>query len=144
MHRNERFGRGRGGRARDDDRNWGGVRRGEGSGHDREFDESFSREDYRGMTRGGYPGYGAGDAGWGGGYAGYGSEQHQGFRGGRGEQGGFQGEAQGAQSGWQGSQAHGFGGSHAQGFFGEGGWQGLGHDDRQRFDEDYWHWRNEQ
>jgi hypothetical protein len=34
--------------------------------------------------------------------------------------------------------------SHAQGSFGEKGFQGHEHDDRQRFDDDYWHWRSEQ
>ena len=75
MHRNERFGRGRGPRGRADEGRFGseGWRGGSGQGFDHEGGRRFANrgeygrghgggEDYRGMSRGGYPGYGAGDA----------------------------------------------------------------------------------
>jgi hypothetical protein len=44
------------------------------------------------MTRGGYPDYGAGDAGWGGGYPGYGEKSKgHGWRRGKGEGGAEEG-----------------------------------------------------
>src|SRR5215208_8197124 len=115
MQRNEHFGRGRNRRREEEGRfaragRHGGERheesrfsgmggRGGGQGWNRSEgsrfgegpyrDEGFGGEDYRGMTRGGgYPDFGARDAGWGGGYPGYG-EHGPGFGGGesRGERG---------------------------------------------------------
>jgi hypothetical protein len=170
MQRNEHFGRGRN-RRRDEEGRFAGAGRrtgehreesrfsgmhgrGGGQGWNRSQgsrfgegpyrDEGFGGEDYRGMTRGGYPDYGAGDAGWGGGYPGYG-EQDPGFGPdypGRGE-GGFGGQ------GYGGSRASwgegGFSG-RGQGFRGEGAQQGWGQVEEQRHhhDDDYHHWRNEQ
>ena len=140
MQRNEHFGRGRN-RRRDEEGRFSGVGRRGGEqreesrfsgAHGRSIgqrwnrsqeaqvgegeyrDEGFGGEDYRGMTRGGYPGYGAGDAGWGGGYPGYGGE-------GRDRGRGFRGE--GPQQGWS---------------------PGEEQDHRHHQDEDYYHWRNEQ
>jgi hypothetical protein len=67
MQRNEHFGRSRRERRRDNQDHFFGE--GEAGAWDRELEGGgrFSRggrsEDYRGTTRGGYPGYGAGDAG---------------------------------------------------------------------------------
>jgi hypothetical protein len=126
------------------------------------------------MSRGGYPGYGAGDAGWGGGYPGYGEEAgyergSHGFSQGKREHSGgdqhaapgWQGRqawgpegqggwrSHGGEPGWRQGQGFGYGGGEqAQDF--QGGW-GEGESGRlaqekwrHHYDEDYHHWRNEQ
>jgi hypothetical protein len=176
MHRNERFGRGRGPRRRADEGRFGseGWRGGSGQGFDQEgggrfwnrgeYGRGHGGEDYRGMSRGGYPGYGAGDAGWGGGYPGYGEEAGHG-RGPHGLGQGWRDHSEGDQHaapGWQGwpggphgepggrrDQGFGYGrGEQGKGF--QGGW-GEGEfgrtaqeNQRHHNDEDYHHWRNEQ
>jgi hypothetical protein len=162
MQRNEHFGRGRNRRREDENRFAEGGRHGGrrpeesryfgmhgrgGQGWNRseasQFgegpyrDEGFGGEDYRGMTRGGgYPDYGAGDAGWGGGYPGYG-EHGSGY--------GGQGHGYGTS---RGSWGEGSGGSSGQGGGHEGGQRSWDRAEEQNLrhqhDDDYHHWRNEQ
>ena len=150
MQRNEHFGRGRNRRREDENRfaeagRQGGQRHEDRGGQswnrseESQFgegpyrDEGFGGEDYRGMTRGGgYPDYGARDAGWGGSYPGYG-EHGPGF-GSR--------ERRGERSYGYGGQGEGHGVRH------EGGQQSWDRAEEQNLrhhhDDDYHHWRNEQ
>jgi hypothetical protein len=170
MHRTAQFGRGRRGRWQDEGRRSGGENRHgrQRWGHAREDqfsdqgawdaygrgepDQGFGGEDYRGMTRGGYPGYGFGATGVFGEDQGYGSgygRREPGF--GRGWEGYDEpgpGTAQGRS--WQGGpnwyrQGHGgHGQEFGQGSFGEG-FEGRGRGEgRQQFDDDYLHWCSEQ